>query len=163
MCAIALLIEAKTRKWLEDNSETTTNGFFLFDTSIIQWWEWMKQYHHKNINSSINGDFHILRTLQLNIIWSLKFLSCRSCCSDRVLHGLHFCSCHESDFFFVLKSRGLFEIWSLKHGFKDVVQEIESEVSCKLEQGKPGMSLHKRFITSLLSLYLLCFQFSPEG
>ncbi|KAH0872750.1 hypothetical protein HID58_070112, partial [Brassica napus] len=41
----------------------------------------------------------------------------------------------------------------LKHGFKDVVQEIESEVSCKLEQGKHGMPLDKRFITSL---YLLC-------
>ncbi|KAH0913686.1 hypothetical protein HID58_029451 [Brassica napus] len=86
--------KTKRRKWLEDNSETTTNGFFLFDTSIIQW----------------------------------------SCCSDRV-----------------------------EKGFKDVVQEIESEVSCKLEEGKPGMPLDKRFITSLLSLYLLCFQFSPEG
>ncbi|CDY65067.1 BnaAnng20040D [Brassica napus] len=51
----------------------------------------------------------------------------------------------------------------VEKGFKDVVQEIESEVSCKLEQGKPGMPLDKRFITSLLSLYLLCFQFSPEG
>ncbi|KAF3611468.1 hypothetical protein DY000_02045321 [Brassica cretica] len=87
MCAIALLIEAKRRKWLEDNLETTTNGFF----------------------SSI----------------------------PRL-------------------SKGRAAVIGLKHGFKDAVQEIESEVSCKLEQGKPGMSLDKRFITSLLSLYLLC-------
>ncbi|CAF2125537.1 unnamed protein product [Brassica rapa subsp. narinosa] len=31
------------------------------------------------------------------------------------------------------------------------------------QQGKPGMPLDKRFITSLLSLYLLCFQLQPEG
>nr|VDD45701.1 unnamed protein product [Brassica oleracea] len=44
----------------------------------------------------------------------------------------------------------------LKHGFKDVVQEIESEVSCKLEQGKPGMSLHKRFITKTIHQVAAC-------
>ncbi|KAG5407341.1 hypothetical protein IGI04_013460 [Brassica rapa subsp. trilocularis] len=113
--------KTKRRKWLEDNSETTTNGFFLFDTSIIQWWAWMKQYHHKNINSSING-----RAAVIGFFMAYTFVP-------------------------------------VEKGFKDVVQEIESEVSCKLEEGKPGMPLDKRFITSLLSLYLLCFQFSPEG
>nr|VDD36529.1 unnamed protein product [Brassica oleracea] len=38
----------------------------------------------------------------------------------------------------------------------DVVQKIESEVSCKLEQGKPGMSLDKRFITKTIHQVAAC-------
>ena len=45
-CAVYVLIEAKRRKWLEDNPETTSNDEpVLFDTSIIPWWAWMKRYH----------------------------------------------------------------------------------------------------------------------
>ncbi|KAJ0252758.1 Light-harvesting complex-like protein 3 isotype 2 [Hirschfeldia incana] len=41
-----IVAEAKRRKWLEDNPETTTNAEpVLFDTSIIPWWAWMKRYH----------------------------------------------------------------------------------------------------------------------
>lgn len=41
-----IVAEAKRRKWLEDNPETTTNEEpVLFDTSIIPWWAWMKRYH----------------------------------------------------------------------------------------------------------------------
>ncbi|VVB08225.1 unnamed protein product [Arabis nemorensis] len=41
-----IVAEAKRRKWLEDNPETTTNDEpVLFDTSIIPWWAWMKRYH----------------------------------------------------------------------------------------------------------------------
>ncbi|KAJ0242658.1 Light-harvesting complex-like protein 3 isotype 2 [Hirschfeldia incana] len=41
-----IVSEAKRRKWLEDNPETTTNDEpVLFDTSIIPWWAWMKRYH----------------------------------------------------------------------------------------------------------------------
>ncbi|KAG2247208.1 hypothetical protein Bca52824_086836 [Brassica carinata] len=44
MCAIALLIETKRRKWLEDNPLTATNDKpFLLDPSIIPWLEWMKR------------------------------------------------------------------------------------------------------------------------
>jgi len=38
--------EAKRRKWLEENPETTSNDEpVLFDTSIIPWWAWIKRYH----------------------------------------------------------------------------------------------------------------------
>lgn len=38
--------EAKRRKWLEDNPETTSNDeLVIFDTSIIPWWAWIKRYH----------------------------------------------------------------------------------------------------------------------
>ncbi|CAN7102467.1 unnamed protein product [Brassica rapa subsp. narinosa] len=41
-----IVAEAKRRKWLEDNPETTSNDEpVLFDTSIIPWWAWMKRYH----------------------------------------------------------------------------------------------------------------------
>ncbi|KFK31396.1 hypothetical protein AALP_AA6G106600 [Arabis alpina] len=41
-----IVAEAKRRKFLEDNPETTTNEEpVLFDTSIIPWWAWMKRYH----------------------------------------------------------------------------------------------------------------------
>ncbi|KAL0737309.1 hypothetical protein Bca4012_013519 [Brassica carinata] len=41
-----IVSEAKRRKWLEENPETTTNDEpVLFDTSIIPWWAWMKRYH----------------------------------------------------------------------------------------------------------------------
>ncbi|WZY69691.1 hypothetical protein YC2023_001931 [Brassica napus] len=64
--------------------------------------------------------------------------------------------CKPARLYNILRIRSLFNVNQLlKQGFKDVVQEIESEVSCKLEQGKPGMPLDKRFITRLLSLYLL--------
>lgn len=38
--------EARRRKWLEDNPESSSNEDpVLFDTSIIPWWAWMKRYH----------------------------------------------------------------------------------------------------------------------
>lgn len=38
--------EARRRKWLEDNPETTRNDDpVIFDTSIIPWWAWMKRFH----------------------------------------------------------------------------------------------------------------------
>ncbi|CAA7034543.1 unnamed protein product, partial [Microthlaspi erraticum] len=41
-----IVAEAKRRKWLEENPETTSNEEpVLFDTSIIPWWAWIKRYH----------------------------------------------------------------------------------------------------------------------
>ncbi|KAF3486748.1 hypothetical protein F2Q69_00056879 [Brassica cretica] len=41
-----IVSEAKRRKWLEVNPETTSNDEpVVFDTSIIPWWAWMKRYH----------------------------------------------------------------------------------------------------------------------
>ncbi|KAL1200619.1 Light-harvesting complex-like protein 3 isotype 1 [Cardamine amara subsp. amara] len=41
-----IVAEAKRRKWLEENPETTSNDEpILFDTSIIPWWAWIKRYH----------------------------------------------------------------------------------------------------------------------
>ncbi|XP_010439981.1 PREDICTED: uncharacterized protein LOC104723332 [Camelina sativa] len=41
-----IVSEAKRRKWLEENPETTSNDEpVLFDTSTIPWWAWMKRYH----------------------------------------------------------------------------------------------------------------------
>ncbi|XP_010538481.1 PREDICTED: uncharacterized protein LOC104812817 [Tarenaya hassleriana] len=41
-----IVAEAKRRKWLEENPETSSNEEpVLFDTSIIPWWAWMKRYH----------------------------------------------------------------------------------------------------------------------
>nr|GMC80915.1 light-harvesting complex-like protein 3 isotype 2, chloroplastic [Ipomoea batatas] len=38
--------EAKRRKWLEDNPESSSNEDpVVFDTSIIPWWVWMKRFH----------------------------------------------------------------------------------------------------------------------
>ncbi|XVF52502.1 hypothetical protein PTKIN_Ptkin05aG0023300 [Pterospermum kingtungense] len=38
--------EARRRKWLQDNPETTSNDdLVVFDTSIIPWWAWMKRFH----------------------------------------------------------------------------------------------------------------------
>ncbi|KAF3448241.1 hypothetical protein FNV43_RR08954 [Rhamnella rubrinervis] len=38
--------EARRRKWLEDNPETSSNDEpVVFDTSIIPWWAWIKRYH----------------------------------------------------------------------------------------------------------------------
>ncbi|CAN0842687.1 Light-harvesting complex-like protein 3 isotype 1, chloroplastic [Linum grandiflorum] len=38
--------EARRRKWLEMNPESTSNDEpILFDTSIVPWWAWMKRYH----------------------------------------------------------------------------------------------------------------------
>ncbi|GLT49107.1 hypothetical protein SLA2020_226870 [Shorea laevis] len=38
--------EARRRKWLENNPESTSNDDpVLFDTSIIPWWVWMKRFH----------------------------------------------------------------------------------------------------------------------
>ncbi|XXG78011.1 hypothetical protein AAC387_Pa08g2043 [Persea americana] len=38
--------EARRRKWLEDNPESSSNEDpILFDTSIIPWWAWMKRFH----------------------------------------------------------------------------------------------------------------------
>lgn len=38
--------EARRRKWLEDNPESSSNEDpVIFDTSIIPWWAWMKRYH----------------------------------------------------------------------------------------------------------------------
>ncbi|XP_057748548.1 light-harvesting complex-like protein 3 isotype 2, chloroplastic [Arachis stenosperma] len=38
--------EARRRKWLEDNPESSNNeNPVVFDTSIIPWWAWMKRFH----------------------------------------------------------------------------------------------------------------------
>ncbi|XP_054823410.1 light-harvesting complex-like protein 3 isotype 1, chloroplastic [Prosopis cineraria] len=38
--------EARRRKWLEDNPESSSNESpVVFDTSIIPWWAWMKRFH----------------------------------------------------------------------------------------------------------------------
>ncbi|KAL5551311.1 hypothetical protein UlMin_001487 [Ulmus minor] len=38
--------EAKRRKWLEGNPESSSNDNpVLFDTSIVPWWAWVKRYH----------------------------------------------------------------------------------------------------------------------
>ncbi|OWM88327.1 light-harvesting complex-like protein 3 isotype 2, chloroplastic [Punica granatum] len=38
--------EARRRKWLEDNPESSSNDDpVVFDTSIIPWWAWMKRFH----------------------------------------------------------------------------------------------------------------------
>lgn len=43
---MVLTEEAKRRKWLEENPETTSNEEpVIFDTSIIPWWAWIKRYH----------------------------------------------------------------------------------------------------------------------
>ncbi|PON97857.1 Chlorophyll a/b binding protein domain containing protein [Trema orientale] len=40
------MAEAKRRKWLEDNPESSSNeNPVVFDTSIIPWWAWIKRYH----------------------------------------------------------------------------------------------------------------------
>ncbi|KAJ1415050.1 lil3 family protein [Sesbania bispinosa] len=38
--------EARRRKWLEANPESSSNDNpVVFDTSIIPWWAWMKRFH----------------------------------------------------------------------------------------------------------------------
>ncbi|CAL1401733.1 unnamed protein product [Linum trigynum] len=38
--------EARRRKWLEANPESSSNDdLIVFDTSIIPWWAWVKRYH----------------------------------------------------------------------------------------------------------------------
>uniref|UniRef100_A0A1D1Y447 High molecular mass early light-inducible protein HV58, chloroplastic n=1 Tax=Anthurium amnicola TaxID=1678845 RepID=A0A1D1Y447_9ARAE len=38
--------EARRRKWLEENPETSCNDDpVVFDTSIIPWWAWVKRFH----------------------------------------------------------------------------------------------------------------------
>ncbi|CDP08335.1 unnamed protein product [Coffea canephora] len=38
--------EARRRKWLQDNPESSNNDNpIVFDTSIIPWWAWIKRYH----------------------------------------------------------------------------------------------------------------------
>ncbi|KAL3499734.1 hypothetical protein ACH5RR_038827 [Cinchona calisaya] len=38
--------EARRRKWLENNPESSSNEDpVVFDTSIIPWWAWIKRYH----------------------------------------------------------------------------------------------------------------------
>ncbi|XP_050377219.1 light-harvesting complex-like protein 3 isotype 1, chloroplastic [Argentina anserina] len=38
--------EARRRKWLQDNPESSSNDNpVLFDTSIVPWWAWIKRYH----------------------------------------------------------------------------------------------------------------------
>ncbi|GAA0184822.1 hypothetical protein LIER_32110 [Lithospermum erythrorhizon] len=38
--------EARRRKWLENNPESSSNDEpVMFDTSIIPWWAWMKRFH----------------------------------------------------------------------------------------------------------------------
>ena len=43
---LCLFSEAKRRKWLENNPESSSNDNpIIFDTSIIPWWAWVKRYH----------------------------------------------------------------------------------------------------------------------
>ncbi|KAF5477638.1 hypothetical protein F2P56_004258 [Juglans regia] len=38
--------EARRRKWLQNNPESSSNDDpIIFDTSIIPWWAWMKRFH----------------------------------------------------------------------------------------------------------------------
>ncbi|KAJ6706070.1 LIGHT-HARVESTING COMPLEX-LIKE PROTEIN 3 ISOTYPE 1 CHLOROPLASTIC-RELATED [Salix purpurea] len=38
--------EARRRKWLQGNPESSNNDDpIVFDTSIIPWWAWMKRFH----------------------------------------------------------------------------------------------------------------------
>ncbi|KAL0550437.1 hypothetical protein IC582_014950 [Cucumis melo] len=38
--------EARRRKWLENNPESSSNEDpVVFDTSIVPWWAWIKRYH----------------------------------------------------------------------------------------------------------------------
>lgn len=38
--------EARRRKWLEQNPESSSNDDpVVFDTSIVPWWAWIKRYH----------------------------------------------------------------------------------------------------------------------
>ncbi|KAJ7952591.1 Chlorophyll A-B binding protein [Quillaja saponaria] len=38
--------EARRRKWLEDNPESSSNdNLIVFDTSIVPWWAWVKRFH----------------------------------------------------------------------------------------------------------------------
>ncbi|CAB4309866.1 unnamed protein product [Prunus armeniaca] len=38
--------EARRRKWLQDNPESSSNeNPIFFDTSIVPWWAWIKRYH----------------------------------------------------------------------------------------------------------------------
>ncbi|KAM1127646.1 hypothetical protein ACFX2I_037584 [Malus domestica] len=38
--------EARRRKWLQDNPESSSNeNPVFFDTSIVPWWAWIKRYH----------------------------------------------------------------------------------------------------------------------
>ncbi|OIW10336.1 hypothetical protein TanjilG_28087 [Lupinus angustifolius] len=38
--------EARRRKWLEDNPESSSNdNLVVFDTSIVPWWAWVKRFH----------------------------------------------------------------------------------------------------------------------
>ncbi|CAI0403702.1 unnamed protein product [Linum tenue] len=42
----SLFSEARRRKWLEANPESSSNDdLIVFDTSIIPWWAWVKRYH----------------------------------------------------------------------------------------------------------------------
>ncbi|XP_031502222.1 light-harvesting complex-like protein 3 isotype 1, chloroplastic [Nymphaea colorata] len=41
-----IVSEAKRRKWLEENPESSSNDrLVVFDTSIVPWWAWIKRYH----------------------------------------------------------------------------------------------------------------------
>ncbi|CAN6486808.1 unnamed protein product [Victoria cruziana] len=41
-----IVAEAKRRKWLEENPESSSNDSpVVFDTSIVPWWAWIKRYH----------------------------------------------------------------------------------------------------------------------
>lgn len=85
--------EAKRRKWLEENPETTSNDEpVLFDTSIIPWWAWIKRYHLPEAEL-LNGLFVFIskdQSSKLKNTFLICYLLnlCRSCCNDRLLHGL---------------------------------------------------------------------------
>lgn len=90
------LSEARRRKWLEDNPESSSNEDpILFDTSIIPWWAWMKRFHLPEAEL-LNGYFWSLpfRIVGL-IVVDDSFPDTRSClhlwrsrCNDWVFHGI---------------------------------------------------------------------------
>lgn len=49
--------EARRRKWLEANPESSNNDSpVIFDTSIVPWWAWIKRFHLPEAEL-LNGQF----------------------------------------------------------------------------------------------------------
>ena len=60
--------EARRRKWLENNPESSSNDDpVVFDTSIIPWWAWMKRYHLPEAEL-LNGLF---QSIFLFLVWTI--------------------------------------------------------------------------------------------
>jgi hypothetical protein len=95
--ALLIFSEARRRKWLQCNPESSSNNDpVVFDTSIIPWWTWMKRFHLPEAEL-LNG---LLRLFSSNVHEETAHLAheklfnvvscilCRPCCNDWVFHGL---------------------------------------------------------------------------